>query len=188
MTIRIATPADASNILEIYAPIIEQTAISFEVELPTLEQFQQRMTTVLQQYPWLVWEKAGQILGYAYAGAHHVRAAYQWSVDTSIYIHADARRQGIGRSLYKCLFQLLRQQGFYNAYAGITLPNPSSIGLHESLGFQPIGVHHHVGYKLGKWLDVGWWQLQLQGWPDCPKPPVAFHQYQQHLDINLLSI
>jgi L-amino acid N-acyltransferase YncA len=101
-----------------------------------------------------------------------VRAAYQWSVDVSVYIHAQVRRSGVGRGLYRSLFALLVLQGFYQAYAGITLPNPASVGLHESLGFQPVGVYRAVGYKLGAWHDVGWWQLTLQARVPAPEPPL----------------
>jgi L-amino acid N-acyltransferase YncA len=126
----------------------------------------------VERMPWLVCEHRGELLGYAYASPHRVRAAYQWSVDVSVYIHAQARRSGVGRGLYRSLFALLTLQGFYHAYAGITLPNPASVGLHESLGFQPVGVYRSVGYKLGAWHDVGWWQLALQERVPAPEPPL----------------
>jgi len=103
-----------------------------------------------------------ELQGYAYASAHRTRAAYQWSVDVSVYVRADVRRAGVGRAVYRSLFALLAVQGYYNAYAGITLPNPASVGLHESLGFHPVGVYGAVGYKLGAWHDVGWWHLSLR--------------------------
>ena len=102
------------------------------------------------------------MLGYAYASAHRARAAYQWSADVSAYVHQAARRRGVGQALYTSLFQILFEQGFYNAYAGITLPNPASVRLHESLGFKLVGVYQQVGYKLGAWHDVGWWQLTVR--------------------------
>ena len=126
----------------------------------------------LEKFPWLVCEREGQILGYCYAGPHEDRAAYQWSVDVSVYIDAAARRMGVGRAVYRSLFSLLALQGISKLYAGITLPNPGSIGLHESLGFTPVGVYRQVGYKFGSWHDVGWWQMTLQEFEGSPPPPI----------------
>jgi phosphinothricin acetyltransferase len=173
-TIRVACPEDAEAILAIYTPIVRETAISFEVEPPTYVEMHERIATTLRRLPWLVCEHQGKVLGYVYASPHRARAAYQWSVDVSVYIQAKARRTGIGRALYHALFQLLSLQGFYQCFAGITLPNPASVGLHEALGFQPVGVYQAVGYKLGGWHDVGWWQRALQPRPSLPTPPTAF--------------
>jgi phosphinothricin acetyltransferase len=173
-TIRLATVRDAEALLAIYAPIVAETTISFELEPPTPEEMQRRIEYTLPQYPWLVCEAAGELLGYVYASKHRERAAYQWSVDVSAYTHTRARRSGIGRALYTSLFALLRLQGFYNAYAGITLPNQASVGLHEALGFRPVGVYVTVGYKLGGWHDVGWWQLALHEHAGPPHPPTPF--------------
>jgi L-amino acid N-acyltransferase YncA len=170
--IRLATPDDARAVHEIYAPMVRETAISFELEPPTVEEIQQRIVKTLEHWPWLVCEHDGGILGYVYASEHRSRPAYQWSVDVSVYVHAHAQRLGVGKALYRSLFALLALQSFYNAYAGITLPNPASVGLHESLGFQPVGVYHAVGYKLGAWHDVGWWQLALQECVIPPEPPI----------------
>jgi L-amino acid N-acyltransferase YncA len=178
-TIRVATLEDVASILAIYAPIVRDTAISFELEPPTVQQMRQRITETLRGWPWLVCDCGGAVVGYVYAGRHRARAAYQWSVDVSVYIQAQSRRTGIGRALYTSLFGLLELQGFRNCYAGITLPNPASVGLHETLGFQPLGVYRHVGYKLGAWHDVGWWQLALQTAPGPPEPPTAFAALQQ---------
>jgi L-amino acid N-acyltransferase YncA len=170
--IRLAIPEDAPGVQAIYAPVVRDTAISFELEPPSVEDMRQRIGAVVERLPWLVCERRGEILGYAYAGPHRARAAYQWSVDVSVYIHTQARRSGVGRGLYRSLFALLSLQGLYHAYAGITLPNPASIGLHESLGFTPVGVYRAVGYKLGAWHDVGWWQLTLQEPIMPPEPPM----------------
>jgi phosphinothricin acetyltransferase len=172
--IRLATEQDAAQIQAIYASIVRETAISFEFDPPTVEEMRQRIRKTLERLPWLVYEDRGAILGYVYASPHRERAAYQWSVDVSVYVRADARRSGVGRALYTSLFRLLALQGYYNAYAGISLPNPASVSLHESLGFRPVGVFQAVGYKFGKWHDVGWWQLALQDRPASPKPPVPY--------------
>jgi L-amino acid N-acyltransferase YncA len=170
--IRLVTPDDARGVQEIYAPVVRQTAISFELEPPTVEEIQQRIVKTLEHWPWLVCAHAGNILGYVYASEHRTRPAYQWSVDVSVYVHGHARRSGVGQALYCSLFALLTLQGFYQAYAGITLPNPASVGLHESLGFQPVGVYRAVGYKLGAWHDVGWWQLRLKEDTSPPERPI----------------
>ncbi|MFD2573804.1 arsinothricin resistance N-acetyltransferase ArsN1 family B [Spirosoma soli] len=172
MTIRFATPADTSQILAIYAPYIINSVITFEYEVPAVNDFAARMQTIQQQLPYLVAEVDGRILGYAYASKHRDRIAYQWSVDTSVYIHPDGQRQGIGRRLYTVLFDLLRRQGYYNAYAGITIPNPGSEALHRSFGFKPVGVYTNVGYKFDKWHDVIWLQLTLQPYASNPSDPV----------------
>ncbi len=170
--IRLATNEDAPQILAIYRPIVEQTIISFELEPPTIEEMQRRIVQLEARFPWLICERQGEILGYAYATSHRVRAAYQWSVDVSVYVHPQARRRGVGQALYTSLFKALVLQGFYNAYAGIALPNPASVGLHESLGFSLIGVFSKAGYKLGAWHDIGWWHLALQRHASLPPPPV----------------
>jgi phosphinothricin acetyltransferase len=178
-TIRPATPQDAAGILAIYTPIVRGTAISFEVEPPTVPEMQQRIAQTLLKFPWLLCERQGDIFGYVYASQHRARVAYQWSVDVSVYIHADWHRSGIGRGLYTALFSLLHRQGFYNLYAGITLPNDGSVGLHEALGFQPVGVYRSVGFKFGVWHDVGWWQLALRAGSHTPDPPTSFDTVRQ---------
>jgi L-amino acid N-acyltransferase YncA len=169
--VRLAHIRDAGPIAAIYAPIVATSATSFEVEPPSPEIMAERIAHTLPTYPWLVSEDAGAVVGYAYASQHRARAAYQWSVDVSVYIHEGSRGQGIGRALYSALFALLRAQGFANAYAGITLPNPGSVALHEAMGMTAIGVYRHVGYKLGAWHDVGWWAGALQSLPEPPSAP-----------------
>lgn len=171
-TIREAIADDAGQIQAIYAPIVRETTISFEMEPPAVDEMRRRILNTLPTLPWLVCERGG-ILGYAYASQHRSRAAYQWSVDVSVYVHEQARRMHVGRALYTSLFKVLALQGFFNAYAGIALPNPASVGIHESLGFAPVGVYRGVGYKLGAWHDVGWWQLALQPRTGDPTPPRA---------------
>jgi phosphinothricin acetyltransferase len=159
--------------LAIYAPIVTDSIISFELAPPSLAEMERRIASAESQWPWLVCERTGELIGYAYASQHRVRAAYQWSADTSVYVHPDARRGGIARSLYASLFEILALQGYYNAYAGITLPNPASVGFHESMGFTPVGVYRGVGYKLGAWHDVGWWARELQPHARDPAAPIS---------------
>jgi phosphinothricin acetyltransferase len=170
--IRLAAPADAAAMLAIYAPIVRDTIISFELEPPTLAEMRGRIESGWPGWPWLVCERAGELLGYACASQHRTRAAYRWSADSSVYVHADARRAGVARALYTALFAILKLQGFRNAYAGITLPNPASVAFHEALGFEPVGVYRNVGYKLGAWRDVGWWARGLAGHEPDPSPPI----------------
>jgi phosphinothricin acetyltransferase len=166
--IRFALPCDAAGVLSIYAPFCESSHVSFEEVTPTVEQMHERITRVLTQYPWLVCESNGQLAGYVYASQHRERAAYRWAVDVAVYVAEGHRRRGVGRGLYTSLFSILREQGYHRVHAAITLPNEQSIGLHEAMGFRPIGVCPRVGHKLGRWLDVGWWQLSLQ--PERPEP------------------
>jgi L-amino acid N-acyltransferase YncA len=184
-TIRLATEQDAEGTLAIYAPIVRTTPISFELEPPGVDEMRQRIADTLAYLPWLVCEDHGAMLGYAYASKHRVRAAYQWSVDVSVYVHAPARRAGVGRALYTSLLKILVLQGYYNALAGIALPNPASVGFHEALGFRPVGVYRAIGYKLGAWYDVGWWQLALQESSLRPDPPLPFKRVQESAECKV---
>ena len=132
--IRLATSYDADSIAAVYAPFCENTPISFETVAPTTEEMAKRIRKITEGYPWLVLEEGGEITGYVYASPHRERAAYQWSVDVTAYVQPQSHRRGVGRTLYSILFQLLRLQGYYKAYAGITLPNPASVGLHQAMG------------------------------------------------------
>src|SRR5512141_2986699 len=168
-TIRLATPADAAAVQAIYAPIVRDTIISFETEPPDVAQIARRIEYTLTAFPWLAFERDGALAGYAYASRHRERRAYQWSVDVTCYVDARFHRQGVGGSLYRALLAILRRQGFFNAYAGIALPNDASVRLHESVGFRAIGVYPHVGYKLGAWHPVGWWGCEIA--PPSANPP-----------------
>jgi L-amino acid N-acyltransferase YncA len=171
--IRLARLDDGVAVAEIYRPYVESTVISFEVVAPSADEMGARIRDTLGRFPWLVCEEDGGVAGYAYASAHQTRAAYQWSVNAAVYVNRDSHRQGVGRRLYAALFPLLARQGFVNAYAGITLPNAKSVGLHEAMGFTLVGVYRNVGYKMGAWHDVGWWSLPLQSLPASPQLPVA---------------
>ncbi len=173
--LRLATPNDADQVQAIYAPYCF-TPISFELEPPSVDTMRQRLSRILETYPWLVCEADGRILGYVYASLHRERPAYRWSVDTTAYIHPEERRRGLGRALYTALLQMLPLQGYVNAFAGVTLPNPASVGLHEAMGFQPLGVYRQVGFKCGAWHDVAWYQRILQSPPAQPRTPKALHE------------
>jgi L-amino acid N-acyltransferase YncA len=162
MRIRTATTADAAVLREIYRPYVETTAVSFELEVPSIEEFQRRISAAVEGWSWLVADVDGLPVGYAYGSDHRAREAYRSSVETSAYVHEDYRRQGIGRALYAQLLNELRERGFGSAFAGITLPNDASVGFHESLGFQSIGVFPRVGRKFGAWHDVAWFYRPLQ--------------------------
>lgn len=167
--IRLATEADAPAIAAIYALAVRDTPISFETVPPGPAEMAERIVHTLPRWPWLVSERDGEILGYAYAGAFAQRACYRWSVTTSVYVRQDHWRHGVGRGLYTALLTLLAEQGFRSAYAGVTLPNEASVGLHQAMGFEPVGVYRDAGFKLGRWHDVGWFQRALQ--PDAARAP-----------------
>jgi L-amino acid N-acyltransferase YncA len=176
-TIRLATLDDAKEVQAIYAPYCD-TPISFEAEPPSVEEMRGRLAKVLGPYPWLLLEDGGEVLGYVYATRHRERAAYRWSVDTSVYVRPGRQRQGVGRALYTSLLAMLPLQGYVNAYAGATLPNPASVGLHEAMGFQPVGLYRQVGFKYGAWHDVAWFQRPLQPRPNEPSTPKRIEEVQ----------
>jgi phosphinothricin acetyltransferase len=138
-----------------------ETAISFEEVPPTVEAMAARIASTLKTHPYLVAVSDGKVCGYVNASTHADRAAYRHSVNTTVYIAAEARGTGVGRALYTALLPTLVRQGFHAAFAGIALPNPGSVRLHESVGFEPLGVYREVGFKFGCWHDVGWWQRLL---------------------------
>lgn len=163
--IRAATAADVAAMLEIYRPFVETTAVSFELEAPTLEEFAARVAKAVSGWAWLVAERDGCCVGYAYGSLHRERPAYRWSTEVSAYVHSDHRRQGIGRALYLELFEQLAAKGYCNAFAGVTLPNEASVALHRRVGFEPIGVFRRAGWKLDRWHDVRWFQRRLREKP-----------------------
>jgi L-amino acid N-acyltransferase YncA len=163
--VRPATEADAAELLEIYRPYVEQTAISFETELPSVEQFAGRIAKYAQTWDWVVAEDAGSCVGYAYGSAHRERAAYRWSVETSVYVHERHHRRGIATLVYTELLERLQAKGYCNAFAGIALPNDASVALHERLGFEMIGVFGRVGRKFDRWHDVAWLRRRLRDAP-----------------------
>jgi L-amino acid N-acyltransferase YncA len=166
---------DGAACAAIYAPYVTDTVISLEVDPPDAQEFTRRIERVTNTHPWLVAEAGDGLAGYAYASRHHERASYRWSVDVAAYVDRGHHRRGIGRALYGELLELLGLQGFHVACAGVTLPNAASVGFHEAFGFTPVGIYRRVGWKLGSWWDVGWWQLELaeptEGKPPEPGPP-----------------
>ena len=166
ITVRTASSDDAQEVLDIYAPFVTDTAVSFEVEPPSVAEMGERIES---SHLWLVAEDPSGLCGYAYAAPFHRRPAYRWSVEVSIYLASRAQRRGIGRKLLAELVEQLRARGFVNAFAGTTLPNDRSIALFESFGFEKIAHQRKVGFKLGTWHDVGWWQLQV-GESSTPPP------------------
>jgi len=185
--IRMATLQDAEKILAIYAPYVENTAVSFEYEVPSLHAFEQRMEGIMAFYPYLVWEEEGEILGYAYAHRHQERKAYQWNAELSIYLHPDATRRGLGSKLCLALLNLLRLQGVKTAYSCVTLPNAASEALHAKMGFSPAGVWQNAGYKFGLWRNVGWFQKELAPYEENPKDPVSIHDLPQEAIAAVLE-
>ena len=186
MIIRQVTPEDAAAIAAIYAPYVQNTAITFEYETPDAEEFRRRIQHTLEKYPYLVAETDGQSCGYCYASACKVRAAYGWSVETSIYVEKDCRGQGIGRALYQELERLLQLQNVCNLCACITYPNPASIAFHETFGYRTIAHFHNSGYKLDKWHDMIWMEKELTPHrvpplPVIPYPQVCAQHGKEHL-------
>jgi L-amino acid N-acyltransferase YncA len=169
---REATSGDAASIAAIYAPYCESTPITFENEAPEETEIRTRIEKVLPHYPWLVCEFDGRVVGYAYASRHRERAAYRWGVDVGIYIDGGQHRRGIGRALYSSLFPLLVQQGYFKAYAGITVPNEASVGLHVAMGFREVGTYPAEGFKLGDWRNVMWLEMTLQPLVPHPAEPI----------------
>jgi L-amino acid N-acyltransferase YncA len=168
--IRDADPArDAAACAAIYAPHVEGSAVSFEERAPDEAEMAARIERCSATHAWLVAELGGEVVGYAYATAFNERPGYRWSAGVSVYVGEQGRRQGVGRALYEALFDRLRERGFRMACAGITLPNAASVGLHERLGFEQIGVNPQIGWKDGAWRDVGWYQLELS--PAGEGPP-----------------
>jgi phosphinothricin acetyltransferase len=159
--IRHATAADVPAICEIYNHHVLHTVVTFEEEPVSPAEMQQRLDTITARYPWLVFEDKGAVAGYAYASQWKTRAAYRHSVETSIYVGQGYIGLGIGRRLYTRLLELLKAQGIHAAIGGASLPNEASVKLHESLGFKYVGTFTEVGHKFGKWIDTGYWELQL---------------------------
>jgi L-amino acid N-acyltransferase YncA len=159
--VRQATREDSDQIAAIYRPIVKDTAISFEADPPGSDEMARRIESALKNHEWLVAESGGAIAGYAYATRYRERHAYRFSAETTLYMHPDYQRQGIGRALYSALFESLSSLGYHRAFAGITLPNDPSVALHLAFGFEQIGVFKEAGFKFDRWHDVAMWQRDV---------------------------
>ena len=179
MRIRQAKPEDAEKLLAIYKPYVEKTAITFEYEVPTVEEFKQRICHTLEKYPYLVAEENEMPVGYCYVSAFKGRAAYDWSVETSIYVKGDCRKSGIGRALYKTLEEVLSLQHVCNLCACIAYPNPPSIRFHEAFGYETVAHFHKSGFKSGQWYDMVWLEKTLT---KHEIPPLPFRPYPEISD------
>ena len=175
--IRLASEDDAVQMLEIYAPVVRDTVISFEEQPPSIEEFRGRIRSVLEMLPWLVCETGGAVAGYAYATPFRTRAGYRWSAELTVYVHPYHHRSGVGRALYTALLQCLAGQGYRTAVAVIALPNPASVALHRSMGFRRTGVLENIGFKQGRWIDDDVWQLDIQPGLESPSEPVSMHDF-----------
>lgn len=181
MLIRLANEKDAGGILSIYTPYISDTSFTFESEVPSVSALADRIISYLANWPWLVCEVDGKVAGYAYASRYRERIGYQWCVECSVYIHNDHLRSGIAKALYTALFEILKKQGYRNVYAVINLPNDRSVQFHENCGFTWFATYENVGYKLGKWKNVGWWKLVINEYSHEPDPPVKFSDLDKKL-------
>lgn len=176
MIIRQATAEDAPAILDIYAPYVKDTPVSFELKTPSKTEFLRRLERISQRFPYLAAEKDGRIVGYAYAHAERERAGYQWNAELSVYLLSDYQRRGLGSRLYNAVIEILGFLGYRNLYAVITLPNDASLSMHQRLGFTPLAVHKNAGYKLGRWHDVAWLEKNLGPYRADPVPPTPIKE------------
>ena len=181
--IRVATIDDAQRIAEIYAPAVVERVTSFELVAPSAEEMGSRLKRVLAHYPWLVCELDGKVIGYAYASTHNERAAYRWSVDVAVYVGGEVHRRGVGTALYASLFEVLALQKIRNVYAGITVPNAASEGMHSRAGFRLVGTYHHVGYKFGAWHNVAWFERALLPAVVNPPEPLSFSEIRDTAEV-----
>ena len=173
--LRYATIKDVSAILDIYAPYVLNTAITFEYDVPTLSEFEARFRAITKDFPWLVWEEDGKILGYAYAERPFARAAYSWAADLAIYLTKDAQRNGIGKSLYTAVEDIIRKQGYCLCYGVVTSENKQSCAFHEAMGYQKAAIFENCGFKFGQWYGTIWYEKRLRE-DDPTQPPVSWRE------------
>ena len=186
LSIRLATIGDAGAILDIYSHYINNTAITFEQEVPTAEEFHERMIGIMAEYPYIVCEDGGRVIGYAYAHRHQSRAAYGYSAEISVYLRPQYIGLGIGRVLCRALIDLLRRQNVQTVYSAVSLPNDPSCAMHEALGFTRAGVWHNTGRKQGRWIDIVWFEKTIGEYPDSPSPVLPFDGMDKPTVIGLL--
>jgi len=185
--IRVATKDDAVGMLDIYAPFILNSGITQETEVPSVEDFQQRVISNLTERPWFVCEITNGIAGYAYAGKHRDRKGYQWCTEPSVYISEKYFGFGVANALYNALFEILKLQGYVNAYAVITLPNDRSLAFHKKFGFEYLTTYKKIGYKLGQWHDVGWMQYEINPHENDPAELIKFTKIDKALIDSILT-
>lgn len=181
--IRLVNEADAEQILSIYAPYIRDTVITFEYDIPTNDEFRNRIKEISTDYPYIVCLSDEKIVGYAYAHRHKERAAYQWNAELSVYIDESHKRCGIGKTLYGVLIEILKLQNVHNIYGGVTFPNEGSERLHEYFGFKKLGVYHSTGYKCNAWHDVMLFEKTIADYSRNPKPFVSIKE----VDIDIID-
>ncbi|SEQ84671.1 GNAT family N-acetyltransferase [Natrinema salaciae] len=184
--IRVATPADAAAVRDIYAPFCESTAVTFEETAPSEAEIVDRIESTLERHPWLVCELDGDVAGYAYAGPLRKRRAYEWVVECSIYVADSARRTGVGRGLYESLFAILERQEIRDVYAVTTVPNPETERFHEGMGFERLVDFPRIGYTQADWQDVAWWRRPLAAKSETPDRPRAFPAVREDEDWESL--
>lgn len=180
---RLGKQSDCEAIAAIYAPYVINTCVSFEEHAPQADEMWKRMQKAFEKHVWLVCEVDGAVIGFAYAGHHRERKAYQWLAEVSIYVADGFHKNGIATGLYGRLHSILKEQGFVQTYAGMTLPNPASQGFHEHFGYEQFAVYENSGYKFGAWHSTGWWKRALRQLPETPDELKNIHQ----LDPNWLA-
>ena len=183
INIRTATPADAAELLKIYAPYVENTAITFEYEVPTVQEFEDRICNVLKKFPYLIAELNGEIVGYAYVSPFHERAAYQWGVETTVYVREDWKKHGIGKALYEALEKILALQNILNLNACIGYPEledehltKNSVQFHERMGYRFVGEFYKCGYKFRRWYNMVWMEKHIGEHKEQPVPVKTFDE------------
>lgn len=185
--LREAETSDAPAILEIYDHYVKNTVISFELETPPLTEFENRIRTIKENHPYILAERDGLIIGYAYAARHQSRAAYQWNAELSVYIHQNHTGQGLGPALYNTLIDLAGAMNLRNVYGCVATPNPASEKLHARLGFVTEGVFRRTGFKFGQWHDVTWFGKRLAEYPDPPAQPLSIQRLPARLVGDILD-
>lgn len=184
---RRATEEDVVSILAIYAPYVTDSAITFEYDVPSEEEFRQRIRTISAEYPYFVCESDGQIIGYAYAHRHMERAAYQWNAEISIYIRQGFTGKGFGKTLCQTLIDLLRLQGIRNVFSCVTIPNERSAHLHHSMEFSTEGIFQNAGYKCGKWQTIAWFRKNIAPYTNEPAPFLPISRIDRQLIDSILE-
>lgn len=184
---RRATEEDVVSILAIYAPYVTDSAITFEYDVPSEEEFRQRIRTISAEYPYFVCESDGQIIGYAYAHRHMERAAYQWNAEISIYIRQGFTGKGLGKTMCQALIDLLRLQGIRNVFSCVTIPNERSAHLHHSMEFSTEGIFQNAGYKCGKWQTIAWFRKKIAPYTNEPAPFLPISRIDRQLIDSILE-